>query len=74
MLRTKCLTKHFSEGNVKGGERARRRRKQLLDKRKGRRLLLKLKYEATDRTQCRIRFGRDYRPNFRNTHNRKNES
>jgi hypothetical protein len=59
------------EGKVEGrieimGSRG-RRRKQLLDDRKEKRIYWKLKEEALDRTPWRTRFGRGYGPVVRQT-------
>jgi hypothetical protein len=71
ILRRNCLLKHVTEGKLDGriemkGRRG-RRRKQLLDDLKGKRIYWKLKEEALDRTLWRSRFGRGYGPVLRQT-------
>jgi len=60
------LLKHAIEGKTNGRievtERRRRRRKHLLDYRKGKRGYRKLRNEALDRSPWRTRFGRGYGP------------
>jgi hypothetical protein len=64
ILRRNCLLKHVSVGKLGGrtemtGRRG-RRRKQLLDDLKEKRIYWKLKEKALDRTLWRTRFGRGY--------------
>jgi hypothetical protein len=71
ILRRNCLLKHVFEGKLEGninmtGRRG-RRRKQLLDDLKEKRIDWKLKEEALDRTLWRTRFGRGYGPSVRQT-------
>jgi hypothetical protein len=71
MLGINCLLKHVIEGKLEGridmtGRRG-RRRKQLLDDLKEKRIYGKLKEEALDRTLLRTRFGRGYGPVVRQT-------
>jgi hypothetical protein len=71
ILRRNCLLKHVIEGKLEGriemrGRRG-RRRKQLLDDFKEKRIYCKLKEEALDRTLWRTRFGRGYGPVVRQT-------
>jgi len=62
MLRRNCVLKHVIEGNIDVTGRRGRRRKQLLDYRKEKRIYWKLKEEALDRTVWEAGFGRDYGP------------
>jgi hypothetical protein len=55
------------EGRTEMTGRRGRRRKQLLDDLKEKRIYWKLKEEALDRTLWRTRFGRGYRPVVRQT-------
>jgi len=61
-----CLLKQVIEGKIEERievtERRGRKRKQLLDDLKEKRRYWKLKQEALDRTLCRFRLGRGYRP------------
>jgi hypothetical protein len=71
ILRGNCLLRHVIEGKLEGriemtGRRG-RRRKQLLDDLKEKRIYWKLKEEAIDRTLWRTRFGRGYGPAVRQT-------
>jgi hypothetical protein len=71
ILRRNCLLKHVIEGKLEGrtemtGRRG-RKRKQMQDDLKEKRRHWKLKEEALDRTLCRTRFGRGYRPVVRQT-------
>jgi hypothetical protein len=71
ILRRNCLLKHVIEGKLEGrivmtGRRG-RRRKQLLDDLKEKKIYWKLKEEALDRTLWRTRFGRGYGPVVRQT-------
>jgi hypothetical protein len=71
ILRRNCLLKHVSEGKIEGmievtGRRG-RRRKQLLENFKEKKVYLKLKAEALDRTLWRTHFGRGYGPVVRLT-------
>jgi hypothetical protein len=64
ILRRNCLLKHVIVGKLEGrteitGRRG-RRRKQLLDDLKEKRIYWKLKEEALDRNLWRTRFRRDY--------------
>jgi hypothetical protein len=71
ILHRNCLLKRVIEGKLEGRiemtGRRRRRRKQLLDDLKEKRGYWKLKEEALDRTQWRIRFRRGYGPVIRQT-------
>jgi hypothetical protein len=71
ILRRNCLLKHVTEGNLEGriemtGRRG-RRRKQILDDLKEKKIYWKLKEEALDRTLWRTNFGRGYGPVVRQT-------
>jgi hypothetical protein len=71
ILRRNCLRKQVIEGKLEGriemtGRRG-RRRKQLLDDLKEKRIYCKLKEELLDRTLWRTRFGRGYGPVVRQT-------
>jgi hypothetical protein len=71
ILRRNCLLQQAIEGKIKGdievtGRRGRRCRK-ILDDLKERRGYSHLKEEALDRTVWRARFGRDFRPDVRQT-------
>jgi hypothetical protein len=71
ILRRNCLLKHAIEGKLEGriemtGRRG-RRRKQLLDDLKEKKINLKLKEEALYRTLWITRFGRGYGPVVRQT-------
>jgi hypothetical protein len=68
---TSSFMKHVIEGKLQGriemtGRRG-RRRKQLLDDLKEKKIYWKLKEEALDRTLWRTRFGRGYGPVVRQT-------
>jgi hypothetical protein len=71
ILSRNCLLRQFIEGEIKGGievtERRGRRRRKLVDDRKGRRGYSHLKEEALDRTMWRARFGRGFGPVVRQT-------
>jgi hypothetical protein len=71
ILHRNCLLKHAIEGKleerIEMTGRRERRRKQLLDRLKEKRIYWKLKEEAIDRTLLRTRFGRSYRPVIRQT-------
>ena len=66
-----CLLKHVIEGKIEGRievtGRQGRRRMQLLDNFKEKRVYFKLKEEAPDRTLRRTRCGRRYGPVVRQT-------
>jgi hypothetical protein len=72
ILRRNCLLKHVIngkiEGRIEGTGRRRRRRKELLDEKKG---YCKLKKEAPARTLWTVRSGRGYGPVVK-TENRTN--
>jgi hypothetical protein len=71
ILRRNCLLKHVIEGKLEGrteitGRRG-RRRKQLLDDIKEKKMYWKFKEEALDRSLLRTRFGKGYGPVVRQT-------
>jgi hypothetical protein len=72
-----CLLKHAIEGKLEGRiemtRRRGRRRKQLLDDLKEKRIYWKLKEDALDCTLWRARFGRGYGPVVRQTTEWNNE-
>jgi hypothetical protein len=71
ILRRNCLLKHVLEGKleerIEVTGRQGRRRKQLLDDLKEKRIYWKLKEEALDRILWRTRFERGYGPVVRQT-------
>jgi len=71
ILRRNCLIRRVIEGKIKGGievtGRRGRRRRELLDDLKERRVYSQLKEEALDRTMWRARFGRGFGPVVRQT-------
>jgi hypothetical protein len=71
ILRRNCLLQQLIEGKIKGGKevtgRRGRRRRNLLDELKERRIYFHLKEEALDRTKWKACFGRGFGPVVRQT-------